>query len=109
VLVLEYFQIPYKGEFYDIFNSTYVPPDRLKGHLYPMLQPDPNDPGFIIDESLAICEYLAESYPDRELWPKDVKLRALARRGADARRVRRASKHLPHSLHCQIYGQNTHH
>src|SRR5690348_4595352 len=30
-------------------------------------------------ESLAICEYLAESFPTFELWPKDPGARALAR------------------------------
>jgi glutathione S-transferase len=30
-------------------------------------------------ESLAICEYLAESFPNFELWPKDATARALAR------------------------------
>jgi glutathione S-transferase len=30
-------------------------------------------------ESLAICEYLAETFPNFELWPKDPEARALAR------------------------------
>lgn len=30
-------------------------------------------------ESLAICEYLAERFPDKQLWPRDTKARALAR------------------------------
>jgi glutathione S-transferase len=30
-------------------------------------------------ESLAICEYLAESFPNFELWPKDADARAVAR------------------------------
>ncbi len=30
-------------------------------------------------ESLAICEYVAERFPDKQLWPKDPKARALAR------------------------------
>ncbi|AOA59667.1 glutathione S-transferase family protein [Acinetobacter larvae] len=33
----------------------------------------------IITDSLAICEYLAECYPDRLLWPKDPAQRAYAR------------------------------
>lgn len=32
-----------------------------------------------IEDSLAICEFLAESEPELGLWPKDRKLRALAR------------------------------
>lgn len=33
-------------------------------------------------DSLAICEYLAETYPDAKLWPADPTLRALARSAA---------------------------
>ena len=35
-------------------------------------------------ESLAICEYLAESFPTFDLWPKDTAARALARACARA-------------------------
>jgi glutathione S-transferase len=37
---------------------------------------------WIIWDSLAILEYLAETYPDKHLWPEDPKLRALARSSA---------------------------
>ncbi|TVQ72624.1 MAG: glutathione S-transferase [Oceanospirillales bacterium] len=37
---------------------------------------------WIIWDSLAILEYLAETYPDKHLWPEDAKLRALARSAA---------------------------
>lgn len=30
-------------------------------------------------DTLAICEYLAETFPDKEIWPKDKATRALAR------------------------------
>jgi glutathione S-transferase len=30
-------------------------------------------------DSLAICEYLAEQFPDRGMWPRDVRARAIAR------------------------------
>jgi len=33
----------------------------------------------IVWESLAICEYVAELFPDAGLWPKDVRARAIAR------------------------------
>src|SRR5579864_362363 len=32
-----------------------------------------------IGDSLAICEYLAEQFPDLAMWPKDVAARAIAR------------------------------
>lgn len=35
--------------------------------------------GLVIWESLAICEYLAEQFPEKKLWPSDPKVRAIAR------------------------------
>lgn len=37
------------------------------------------DDGLVIWDSLAICEYIAERYPDKHCWPTDRKQRALAR------------------------------
>ena len=37
------------------------------------------DPSIYINDSLSICEFLAESNPHLPLWPKDRQLRALAR------------------------------
>lgn len=37
------------------------------------------DDGLVIWDTLAIAEYLAEKYPDRQLWPQDAKARARAR------------------------------
>jgi glutathione S-transferase len=37
------------------------------------------DEGFAVWDTLAIAEYLAEKFPDRQLWPRDVQKRARAR------------------------------
>ncbi len=37
------------------------------------------DGALVIHESLAICEYLAERFPEASLWPADASARALAR------------------------------
>jgi glutathione S-transferase len=37
------------------------------------------DDGFAVWDTLAIAEYLAEKFPDRSLWPQDVRARARAR------------------------------
>jgi len=37
------------------------------------------DDGFAVWDTLAIAEYLAEKFPDKNLWPTDVKARARAR------------------------------
>lgn len=38
--------------------------------------------GIVINDSLAICEYLAETHPHARLWPEDASLRAQARAAA---------------------------
>ena len=37
------------------------------------------DDGFAVWDTLAIAEYLAEKFPDKALWPRDIKARARAR------------------------------
>ena len=37
------------------------------------------DDGFVIWDTLAISEYVAEKFPDKTLWPRDAKARACAR------------------------------
>jgi len=37
------------------------------------------DEGFAVWDTLAIAEYLAEKFPDKQLWPQDAKARARAR------------------------------
>ncbi|RYF43953.1 MAG: glutathione S-transferase family protein [Comamonadaceae bacterium] len=37
------------------------------------------DEGFAVWDTLAIAEYLAEKFPEKQLWPKDVRARARAR------------------------------
>lgn len=44
-------------------------------HLVPVLEHD----GLVIPDSLAICEYLADLFPEAHLWPKDRAARAKAR------------------------------
>jgi hypothetical protein len=46
------------------------------------LVPCLHDDGFRVWDSLAICEYLAECYPEAGLWPSDPGDRALARSAA---------------------------
>lgn len=43
------------------------------------LVPTLHDGDTVVWDSLAICEYLAERFPEAHLWPEDVQARALAR------------------------------
>ncbi|XXG95710.1 hypothetical protein Hte_001980 [Hypoxylon texense] len=81
-LVVAYFQIPCTVKFYTLRNPANPPPARFPGGFLPVLEPDPKDEDFAITDSLAICEFLAEQNPGRHLWPRDRKLRALARSAA---------------------------
>ncbi len=46
--------------------------------LIPVLKDD----GLVVWDSLAICEYLADKFPEANLWPSDVASRALGRAAA---------------------------
>jgi glutathione S-transferase len=46
------------------------------------LAPALKDGDLVVWDSLAICEYLAERFPDAKLWPADAALRALGRSAA---------------------------
>ncbi|KAI1406777.1 hypothetical protein F5Y13DRAFT_176394 [Hypoxylon sp. FL1857] len=81
-LVVDYFKIPCNIKMYALNSPEVVQASRFTGGFLPVLEPDPKDEDFLIGDSLAICEFLAEQHPDLHLWPKDSKLRALARTAA---------------------------
>ncbi|GES66219.1 pyridoxine [Aspergillus terreus] len=76
--VLEYFQIPYTAETVQLSDARKV----SKSGLIPLLESRSLGANIRINDSLAICEFLAESCPDLHLWPRDRQLRALARSAA---------------------------
>lgn len=64
---------------FDSFDAESVFKKRLKG-VSPLGQvPVLVDDGFAVWDTLAIAEYLAERFPDKSLWPTDVRARARAR------------------------------
>jgi glutathione S-transferase len=58
-------------------TAAAIAPHSPSGHV-PVLKDD----GLVIWDSLAICEYLAEKFPEARLWPQDPAARALARAAA---------------------------
>ena len=82
-LALEHKKLPYEARRMS-FDS-----DDLKTPAFTAVNPRQKvpalvDDGFAMYESAAMLEYLEDRYPDRgePLWPKDVKVRAVARRRA---------------------------
>ena len=65
---------------------TFAHDDSLKkfseAHQLPAQVPVLMVGDWVIWDSLAILEYLAETYPEKHLWPEDPQLRALARSAA---------------------------
>ncbi|PCH06026.1 Hypothetical protein PENO1_019640 [Penicillium occitanis (nom. inval.)] len=72
--VLEYFQIPHTRQFVKLADVKSISPTGLVPFVECHSLGDVK-----ICDSLAICEFLAESYPELPLWPRDRQLRALAR------------------------------
>ncbi|USQ94796.1 glutathione S-transferase family protein [Caulobacter sp. RL271] len=54
----------------------------IAAHSPSKLAPALKDGDLVVWDSLAICEYLAETFPDAKLWPTDPALRALGRSAA---------------------------
>lgn len=80
-LILEHFQIPFQE--YVVFFDDFQP-DHLFKQTMIKISPTGKVPvlvdgELVIWDSLAICEYLADRFPDRGLWPEDPVQRAQAR------------------------------
>ncbi|EAW11533.1 glutathione S-transferase [Aspergillus clavatus NRRL 1] len=76
--VLEYFQLPYTAQIVPLSQVRTV----SHSGLVPLLESRSLSPTLRINDSLAICEFLAESNPQLNLWPQDRVLRAMARSAA---------------------------
>ena len=76
-LLLKQAGIPFR----EIYIPTHTPQSRaaILEHSPAGRVPVLHDGNITVWESLAICEYLAEQYPDKQLWPADRAARALAR------------------------------
>jgi glutathione S-transferase len=73
--LLEYFRIPYTKQYANLSSVKTISPTGF----VPVLKVPSLSPDVYINDSLSICEFLAESHPELHLWPKDRLLRALAR------------------------------
>ena len=76
-IVMKYFQIPFE----EIFIPLRQPgsKEKILEHSPAGKVPVLKHQNLAIWETIAICEYLAEIFPAKNLWPKDQKARAVAR------------------------------
>ncbi len=76
-ILLTHFGIPFEEAVIPLYHpTTDIDIQRVSPNgKVPALHAD----GLAISESLAIIEFIAESFPDKPIWPKDRRARALAR------------------------------
>lgn len=80
-LVLKRIGVPFKEVEIELRRGDATEADIAK-HSPSKLAPALKDGDLVVWDSLAICEYLAEKFPEAKLWPADPELRALARSAA---------------------------
>lgn len=76
-LVLKQFAVPFEETVIPLFRPESK--DRILSYSPGGKVPVLRDGSVVVWESLAICEYLADRFPERNFWPQDPAARALAR------------------------------
>lgn len=76
-LVLSHFGIPFEEIRIPLFQADSE--ERLKAYSPHGMVPVLHDGDLVVWESLAICEYIADKFPERHAWPQDRRARAIAR------------------------------
>lgn len=79
-LVLTHFDIPFEDEVLQLSGLGWR--ENLAARSPTARVPVLIDEDLVIPETIAIIEYLAESFPEKRIWPEDRKDRALARAAA---------------------------
>ncbi|SMQ64362.1 glutathione S-transferase [Devosia lucknowensis] len=79
-LVLRHFEIPFEDEVLQLSGPGWR--DTLARRSPTGKVPVLLDGDLAVPETLAIIEYLADLFPDKAIWPKDIKDRARARAAA---------------------------
>ena len=81
-LVLTRTGVPFAETLIELRQENNLSAEAIRPHSATGLVPVLKDGDLAICDSLAICEYLAERFPDAALWPADPAARALARSAA---------------------------
>lgn len=76
-LVLAHLEVPFTETLVPLYDPGFDA--RLAGYSPTGKVPALRDGDLWLWESIAICEHLAERFPDRHLWPGDLRARSVAR------------------------------
>src|SRR5436190_4778310 len=76
-LVLKYFDIPFEEVLIPLYEGNFK--EKILKHSPAGKVPALTNGDLVVWESLAIGEYLADLFPQKNLWPDDIKARAIAR------------------------------
>jgi len=79
VVLLEYFQIPYSAKWFRLADKESLAElhkESPSGLVPVIISPELQQP---VHDSLAIAEYLNDKYPEKNIWPANVALRAYGR------------------------------
>lgn len=79
-LVLQHFEIPFEDEVLQLAGPGWR--ENLAARSPTGRVPVLLDGALVVPETLAIIEYLADSFPDKAIWPAERKDRAMARAAA---------------------------
>lgn len=79
-LVLRHFEIPFEDEVLQLSGEGWR--ETLAARSPTGKVPVLIDGDLVVPETLAIIEYLADSFPEKDIWPRDRRDRALARAAA---------------------------
>ncbi len=86
-LVLRHFEIPFEDEVLQLSGPDWR--DNLAARSPTAKVPVLLDGALVVPETIAIIEYLADSFPDKAIWPRDRAERAMARAAASGQSVAR--------------------
>ncbi len=81
-LVLKRLGVPFQETLITLRQENGLTEAQIRPHSPSGLVPALKDGDVVVWDSLAICEYLADKFPDGGLWPADAARRALARAAA---------------------------
>ncbi len=106
-LVLKHYQIPF--EEIKIWLDTPTTKAEILKYSPNGKVPCLIDGSLVLPESLAICEYLNDKFPEKKMWPQDIKKRAWARAVANEMHggFQTLRTHMPHKVKERYPGFDT--